>query len=61
MKAPYVSALSLAVHRKHFDVVRLFLKNGTDPSLMEEFGESPYGLSILQVWASVVMLFCRGA
>lgn len=58
MDATYVSPLALAVHRKHFDVVRLFLQHGKDPTIGEEFGESAYGLSIVQVLQAFECVSC---
>ncbi len=45
----YVSPLSLAVHRKQYEVCRLLVRHGVDPTISEDFGESPYGLALTQV------------
>jgi hypothetical protein len=46
---PYVSPLSLAVHRKHRDVCRLLVKHNIDPTVTEDFGESAYGLALVEL------------
>ncbi len=49
MGPPHVSPIALAVYRKQFRAAQLLIKSGSDPTVSEEFGESAYGLSLLQV------------
>jgi hypothetical protein len=48
------------VYRKQFGSAQLLIRHGSDPTAAEEFGESAYGLALLQVrgggWIRVPLL-----
>ena len=44
------TALKIAIKRGFPDVVRVLLSQGADPSLQDEYGESPLGEALIQAW-----------